>query len=45
MEIIMALKSKVYDISSMPCYIWISYQKSLSNKSKAKLDELKASGF
>ncbi|GBB89817.1 hypothetical protein RclHR1_16630002 [Rhizophagus clarus] len=44
-EIIMALKSKVYDISSMPCYVWISYQKSLSNKSKAKLDELEASGF
>ena len=44
-EIIMALKSKVHDISSMPYYIWISYRKSLSNESKAKLDELKASGF
>src|SRR5581483_3102233 len=41
----MALKSKVYDISSMPCYVWISYRKSLSNESKAKLDELEASGF
>ncbi|GES85293.1 hypothetical protein GLOIN_2v1770212 [Rhizophagus clarus] len=44
-EIIMALKDKVHDISSLPCYIWISYRKSLSNESKAKLDELKASGF
>ncbi|CAG8801394.1 34408_t:CDS:2 [Gigaspora margarita] len=44
-EIIMALKDKVRDISSLPCYIWISYRKSLSNKSKSKLDELKASGF
>ncbi|GBC01263.1 hypothetical protein RclHR1_41100001, partial [Rhizophagus clarus] len=26
-------------------FIWISYRKSLSNESKAKLDELKASGF
>ncbi|GBB94707.1 hypothetical protein RclHR1_02400003 [Rhizophagus clarus] len=44
-EIIMALKDKVHDISSLPCFIWISYRKSLSNESKAKLDELKASGF
>ncbi|CAG8461670.1 25914_t:CDS:2 [Gigaspora margarita] len=44
-EIIMALKDKVYDIFSLPCYIWISYRKSLSNESKSKLDELKASGF
>ena len=44
-EIIMALKDKVHDISSLPCYIWISYRKSLSNESKAKLDELEASGF
>ncbi|GBB98171.1 hypothetical protein RclHR1_31540001 [Rhizophagus clarus] len=44
-EIIMALKDKVHDISSLPCYIWISYRKSLSNESKAKLDELKASGL
>ena len=44
-EIIMALKDKVYDISSLPCFIWISYRKSLSNESKAKLDLLKASGF
>ncbi|CAG8748278.1 37044_t:CDS:2, partial [Gigaspora margarita] len=44
-EIIMALKDKVCDISSLSCYIWISYQKSLSNESKSKLDELKASGF
>ena len=44
-EIIMALKDKVHDISSLPCFIWISYQKSLSNESKAKLDDLKASGF
>ena len=44
-EIIMALKDKVHDISSLPCFIWISYQKSLSNESKAKLDLLKASGF
>ena len=44
-EIIMALKDKVHDISSLPCFIWISYRKSLSNESKAKLDLLKASGF
>ncbi|RGB34400.1 hypothetical protein C1646_760600 [Rhizophagus diaphanus] len=44
-KIIMALKDKVHDISSLPCYIWISYRKSLSNKSKSKLNELKASGF
>ncbi len=44
-EIIMALKDKVHDISSLPCFIWISYQKSLSNESKAKLDDLKALGF
>src|SRR5437868_7623600 len=44
-EIIMALKDKVHDISSLPCYIWISYRKSLSNESKSKLNELKASGF
>src|SRR5207245_11491396 len=42
---IMALKNKVHDISSLPCYIWVSYRKSLSNESKTKLDELKASGF
>ena len=41
----MALKNKVHDISSLPYYIWISYRKSLSNESKTKLDELKASGF
>src|SRR6266480_4297777 len=41
----MALKDKVHDISSLPCFIWISYRKSLSNESKAKLDLLKASGF
>ncbi len=44
-EIIMALKDKVHDISSLPCFIWISYQKSLSNESKVKLDDLKALGF
>ncbi|CAG8749569.1 25777_t:CDS:1, partial [Gigaspora rosea] len=44
-EIIMASKSKVNNTSSLPCYIWISYQKSLSNESKTKLDELRASGF
>src|SRR3954471_15192923 len=44
-EIIMALKDKVHDISSLPCFIWISYRKSLSNESKAKLDDLKALGF
>ncbi|GES92568.1 hypothetical protein GLOIN_2v1770212 [Rhizophagus clarus] len=44
-EIIMALKDKVHDISSLPCFIWISYRKSLSNESKAKLDKLKTSGF
>ncbi|GBC48706.2 hypothetical protein GLOIN_2v1842826 [Rhizophagus irregularis DAOM 181602=DAOM 197198] len=44
-EIIMALKNKVHDLSSLPCYIWVSYQKSLSNESKTKLVELKASGF
>ncbi|GBC12170.2 hypothetical protein GLOIN_2v1842826 [Rhizophagus irregularis DAOM 181602=DAOM 197198] len=44
-EIIMALKNKIHDLSSLPCYIWVSYQKSLSNESKTKLDELKASGF
>ncbi len=44
-EIIMALKNKIHDISSLPCYIWISYRKSLSNESKSKLNELKASGF
>jgi stage III sporulation protein SpoIIIAA len=44
-EIIMALKDKVHDISSLPCFIWISYRKSLSNKSKAKLDDLKTLGF
>src|SRR6266498_1657092 len=44
-EIIMALKDKVHDISSLLCFIWISYQKSLSNESKSKLNELKASGF
>ncbi|PKY58654.1 hypothetical protein RhiirA4_480746, partial [Rhizophagus irregularis] len=36
---------KVHDISSLPCYIWVSYRKSLSNESKSKLNELKASGF
>ena len=41
----MALKNKVHDLSSLPCYIWVSYRKSLSNESKTKLDELKASGF
>ena len=41
----MVLKDKVHDISSLSCFIWISYQKSLSNESKAKLDLLKASGF
>ena len=44
-EIIMALKDKVHDISSLPCFIWISYRKSLSNESKAKLDDLKALDF
>jgi hypothetical protein len=44
-EIIMALKDKMHNISFLPCFIWISYRKSLSNESKAKLDELKASGF
>src|SRR5215204_6591874 len=44
-DYIMALKDKVHDISSLPCFIWISYQKSLSNESKAKLDLLKAFGF
>ena len=44
-EIIMALKNKVHDLSSLPYYIWVSYRKSLSNESKTKLDELKASGF
>jgi hypothetical protein len=44
-EIIMALKDKVHDISSLLCFIWISYKKSFSNESKAKLDLLKASGF
>ncbi|UZO05894.1 uncharacterized protein OCT59_026232 [Rhizophagus irregularis] len=44
-EIIMALKDKVHDISFLPCYIWIFYRKSLSNESKSKLNELKASGF
>ncbi|POG78370.1 hypothetical protein GLOIN_2v1766843 [Rhizophagus irregularis DAOM 181602=DAOM 197198] len=44
-EIIMALKNKVYDLSSLPCYIWVSYRKSISNESKTKLDELKASDF
>ena len=41
----MVLKDKVYDISSLPYFIWISYQKSLSNELKAKLDDLKALGF
>ena len=41
----MVLKNKVYDHSSLPCYIWVSYQKSLNNESKIKLDELKTSGF
>ena len=44
-EIIMALKDKMHDISSLPYFIWISYRKSLSNKSKIKLNELKVSGF
>ncbi|CAG8845521.1 14968_t:CDS:2, partial [Gigaspora margarita] len=44
-EIIIALKNKVHDFSSLPCHIWVSYRKSLSNESKTKLDELKASGF
>ncbi|PKC54224.1 hypothetical protein RhiirA1_477731, partial [Rhizophagus irregularis] len=44
-EIIMALKDKVHDISFLPCFIWISYRKSLSNESKAKLDDLKALGL
>ena len=44
-EIIMVLKDKVYDISSLPCFIKISYWKSLSNELKAKLDDLKALGF
>ncbi|PKY36886.1 hypothetical protein RhiirB3_460590, partial [Rhizophagus irregularis] len=44
-EIIMPLKDKVHDISSLSCYIWVSYQKSLSNELKSKLNELKASGF
>ncbi|PKB97562.1 hypothetical protein RhiirA5_431260 [Rhizophagus irregularis] len=41
----MALKDKVHDISFLPCFIWISYRKSLSNESKAKLDDLKALGL
>ena len=41
----MALKDKVHDISSLPYFIWISYRKSLSNKSKAKLDNLKVLDF
>ncbi|GES72984.1 hypothetical protein GLOIN_2v1766843 [Rhizophagus clarus] len=44
-EIIMALKNKVHDLSSLPCHIWVSYRKSLSNESKTKLDELKVSDF
>ena len=44
-EIIMTLKDKVHDVSSLPCFIWISYQKSLSNESKVKFDDLKALGF
>ncbi|CAI2184428.1 13170_t:CDS:1, partial [Funneliformis geosporum] len=35
----------MHDITSLPCYIWVSYQKSLSNESKMKLDELKTFGF
>ncbi|CAG8819352.1 45312_t:CDS:2, partial [Gigaspora margarita] len=42
-EIIMVLKNKVHDFSSLPCHIWVSYRKSLSNESKTKLDKLKAS--
>ena len=41
----MVLKDKVHDISSLSCYIWISYRKFLSNESKSKLNELKVSGF
>src|SRR6266540_2820759 len=41
----MVLKDKVHDISSLSCFIWISYRKSLSNESKAKLNDLKALGF
>ncbi|CAG8805041.1 6671_t:CDS:2, partial [Gigaspora margarita] len=37
-EIIMALKDKVHDISSLPCYIWISYRKSLRDLSINKWD-------
>jgi hypothetical protein len=44
-EIIMVLKNKIHDISSLPCFIWIFYRKSLNNESKAKLDDLKALGF
>jgi hypothetical protein len=44
-EIIIALKDKMHNISFLPFFIWISYRKFLSNESKAKLDELKASGF
>ncbi|CAG8808590.1 33143_t:CDS:2 [Gigaspora margarita] len=42
-EIIMVLKNKVHDFSSLLCRIWVTYQKSLSNESKTKLDKLKAS--
>ncbi|CAI2187093.1 13768_t:CDS:2 [Funneliformis geosporum] len=35
----------MHDIFSLPSYIWVSYRKSLSNESKMKLDELKASEF
>ncbi|GBC13421.2 hypothetical protein GLOIN_2v1787811 [Rhizophagus irregularis DAOM 181602=DAOM 197198] len=41
-EIIMALKDKVHDISSLPCYIWISYRKSFNRSFVAILDEANA---
>ncbi|CAG8624586.1 15658_t:CDS:2, partial [Gigaspora rosea] len=44
-EIIMVSKSKINNTFSLPCYIWISYRKPLSNESKTNLDELRALGF
>ncbi|PKC74592.1 hypothetical protein RhiirA1_449813 [Rhizophagus irregularis] len=44
-KVIIALKNKMYNISFLLYFIWISYRKSLNNKLKAKLDKLKLSGF
>src|ERR1700722_7991099 len=39
------LNSLARSIAKLPCIIWISYQKTLSNESQDKINDLKLSGF